>query len=312
MKQAVIDIGSNSIRMTAYETNKNEFKILFREKIMAGLAGYVKKGKLTDEGVDSACKALKEFKHTLESLNIGSASVFATASLRNISNTEKAVSEIEERTEFKKINVLSGEQEATYGYIGAMRDKKESEGVFVDVGGASTEIVLFRDSEIKNSFSFAIGSLNLYKKCVKKILPGSSAVKKIEDILIDEFDCKKLLPRNKVESLICVGGTSRAVLKIAKKYFNLSDSSKSISKTQTEKICNLLTSGGNEAVDIILKLVPERVHTIVPGIMILNHIMKYFDAKELIVSNYGVREGYLCQEILQKKTENTSTRKTEI
>ena len=50
MKQAVIDIGSNSIRLTLYETENRDFKILFREKIMAGLAGYVEDGKLSAEG----------------------------------------------------------------------------------------------------------------------------------------------------------------------------------------------------------------------------------------------------------------------
>ena len=49
MKQAVIDIGSNSIRLTLYETQQESFKILFREKIMAGLAGYVEDGRLSAE-----------------------------------------------------------------------------------------------------------------------------------------------------------------------------------------------------------------------------------------------------------------------
>ena len=50
MKQAIIDIGSNSIRLTLYETDGSNFKILFREKIMAGLAGYVEDGRLGSEG----------------------------------------------------------------------------------------------------------------------------------------------------------------------------------------------------------------------------------------------------------------------
>ena len=52
MKQAIIDIGSNSIRLTLYETEGQNFKILFREKIMAGLAGYVEDGKLSAEGIE--------------------------------------------------------------------------------------------------------------------------------------------------------------------------------------------------------------------------------------------------------------------
>ena len=51
MQCAVIDIGSNSMRLTVYDAEKTVFKILFKEKIMAGLAGYVENGMLSHEGI---------------------------------------------------------------------------------------------------------------------------------------------------------------------------------------------------------------------------------------------------------------------
>ena len=71
MKQAIIDIGSNSIRLTLYETEGQSFKILFREKIMAGLAGYVEDGKLSAEGIECACAGLLTFRKILQTLQIG-------------------------------------------------------------------------------------------------------------------------------------------------------------------------------------------------------------------------------------------------
>ena len=91
MKQAIIDIGSNSIRLTLYETEGENFHILFREKIMAGLAGYVEDGKLSADGIECACAGLLTFRSILQTLEIEHISVFATASLRNISNTEQAL-----------------------------------------------------------------------------------------------------------------------------------------------------------------------------------------------------------------------------
>ena len=85
MKQAVIDIGSNSIRLTLYETEGQSFKILFREKIMAGLAGYVEDGKLSAEGIECACAGLLTFRKILQTLQIENVRIFATASLRNVS-----------------------------------------------------------------------------------------------------------------------------------------------------------------------------------------------------------------------------------
>ena len=63
MKQAIIDIGSNSIRLTLYETEGQSFKILFREKIMAGLAGYVEDGKLSAEGIHTLVPGLLILQH---------------------------------------------------------------------------------------------------------------------------------------------------------------------------------------------------------------------------------------------------------
>ena len=84
MKYALIDMGSNSIRLTVYDMDQTSFKVLFKEKIMAGLAGYVEHGRLTRDGIDCACQSLREFRSTLELLQIEHLAVFATASLRNI------------------------------------------------------------------------------------------------------------------------------------------------------------------------------------------------------------------------------------
>lgn len=56
MKYALIDMGSNSIRLTVYDLDKSSFNILFKEKILAGLAGYVEHGRLTQDGIDCACR----------------------------------------------------------------------------------------------------------------------------------------------------------------------------------------------------------------------------------------------------------------
>ena len=122
MKQAVIDIGSNSMRLTVYETTETGgFTILFKDKVMAGLAGYVEDGALSLDGIARAVLGLMSFRNTLEALNITQVSVFATASLRNITNTAQAVSTIQRATGFS-IEVISGEEEARYGYAGAMEE----------------------------------------------------------------------------------------------------------------------------------------------------------------------------------------------
>ena len=121
MKQAVIDIGSNSMRLSVYETTETgTFTILFKDKIMAGLAGYVEEGALSPEGITRAILGLRSFRGTLRALNIPQVAVFATASLRNIRNTAQAVAEIQRGTGFA-IEVLSGEEEARLGKADHLR-----------------------------------------------------------------------------------------------------------------------------------------------------------------------------------------------
>lgn len=220
--------------------------------------------------------------------------VIATASLRNVTNTDQAVRELQQATGFP-VTVLSGQQEAQLGYAGAMEELHLKSGVFVDVGGASTEVVAFQGGQVVDSASFAVGSLSLYRSCVKKILPGPGSLERIRHTLRREMDEKGLSPKGKRSPLVGVGGTARAVLKLARQRFDLDGDCRTVTRAQLEELVNLLTQGEREAARLILKTAPDRIHTLVPGLMVLVHIIKAFHADELVVSRYGVREGYLCQ-----------------
>lgn len=300
MKQAIIDIGSNSIRLTLYEIQGNTFRILFREKVMAGLAGYIEDGKLNMDGIECACEGLLKFRSTLETLEIENINTFATASLRNISNTSEALSVINAATGYN-VEIISGEDEALFGYFGVTSELNLSSGVFIDIGGASTEIVIFEDGNPDNYNSFTIGSLSLYRNFVKKILPGKSSIKDIKQEIKEKIDIDKesISPH---DLLIGVGGTLRATLKLSNQYHRISDESTSMTSEQLDELCAFLLSGKKEACDMILKHEADRIHTIIPGILILQHVVHLFEAKQLIVGRYGVREGYLCQRIIKKNT----------
>lgn len=305
MKQAIIDIGSNSIRLTLYETENQGFKILFREKIMAGLAGYVEDGKLSAEGIECACTGLLTFRGILQTLQIDSARVFATASLRNISNTQQALSVIRAATGYA-VEVISGEEEALLGYTGAMQELRMTSGAFLDIGGASTEIVTFDKGTPADFASFPIGSLSLYRRCVKKILPGEGSIKRLRQVISETLDVSEgaLAPR---PLIVGVGGTARAALKLARHYYKSSEDCRSMTGEQLDGLCAFLCSGKKDAIDLILRLEAERIHTLIPGLLILQHTFSLFHAQQLVVGRYGVREGYLCQKILKNSTDTPRT-----
>ncbi len=320
MKNALIDIGSNSIRLTLYETSGDSFKVLFREKVMAGLAGYVEGGRLSDEGVERACSGLLTFRSILQTLEIDRISVFATASLRNVSNTAEALARIEAETGYS-VDVISGKDEALLGYAGAMRELRLTSGAFVDVGGASTELVEFDGGAPGLSVSLPVGSLSLYRRCVKKILPGDGSLRRLRQAIEEAFDASALdlEPR---QVLVGVGGTARATLKLARHYYGdaaidpepaasavapaagassldpAAGEVSGITAAQLDGLVEFLCSGEKDAADLILRHEADRVHTIVPGMLVLQHAFHLFRARRLVVSKYGVREGYLCQRVL--------------
>lgn len=310
MKHALIDIGSNSMRLTMYEIEEDSFRILFKEKIMAGLAGYVENNILTGEGIKRAYTGLLDFKEALESLGSPDTSVFATASLRNIINTDEALATISSATGYD-IEIISGKKEALLGYAGVMHDIDISDGAFVDIGGASTEIVAFDDRVPVNVGAFSIGSLSMYREFVKKIIPQGSSLKRIRKEIVQEIDTRGKFPFDNRSTVVGVGGTSRAILNLTKKLFHLDDDCSGITSNQLFDLRDFLCSGSKSSIDLILKNEPERIHTIVPGTMIMTHILEQFRAKKLIVSKYGVREGYLCQQILKNEPISTNILKTE-
>ena len=83
MKCAIVDLGSNTIRLSLYNTLENgSFETLFSKKYMAGLAGYVSHGIMSNDGINQACAVLLDFKVLLQQLGVNEMHVFATASLR--------------------------------------------------------------------------------------------------------------------------------------------------------------------------------------------------------------------------------------
>ena len=213
MKCGIVDVGSNTIRLSIYHWEGQTFKLLMNKKEMAGLAGYIKNGLLSDSGILVACRVLAGFKALLRNFDIADLYVFGTASLRNIVNTEEALETIEAVTGIK-VEVLSGADEAAFSFLGAtVGGGAPGSGMLADVGGGSTELVAYRDGAITSGCSLPMGSLSLFTKHVSGLFPTKEERKAIRS------DVKKELEKAKTAGLRCshltgVGGTFRAAAKL--------------------------------------------------------------------------------------------------
>lgn len=298
MIYGIIDIGSNTIRLSIYRCEGEKVTRLLNKKTMAGLASYVKNGEITKQGIKKACEVLNEYNEIIENLKIEKSFAFATASLRNVTNTDDAVLEIKEKTGFN-VDVILGEDEGIYDFIGATKVMDVSDGILIDIGGGSTEIVVYENKKILKSYSIPVGSLSMYSKYVSGLLPTDEEQMTIKSDVL----CKlKEIDGLKPNIIACgVGGTIRTVGKLQESILKKEITGNVIKREHLKKIIKKFNNSRKMFLNKILKVVPDRVHTVIPGLIILNVIVEFYDIEEIHISSYGVREGYLFSKVLGGK-----------
>ena len=297
MIYGIIDIGANSIRLTLYQVQDGDIKLVLSKKSVAGLAGYVEAGALSQKGIHKACSVLENFNDVVMHLKIDRINVFATASLRNITNSEDAVRDIRQAAG-RPIHLLSGEDEARLGYLGATRTAAMDSGLFVDIGGGSTELVSIEEGRAARALSLPYGSLNLSLKYVRGVTPHKSNILSMKQELRRELKRIKLFDDERRADLCVSGGTGRAVRKIYNDLYELPEDNNIL---EFDRFSGILTKYNEERRDItrrIKQLTPDRLHTVIPGLVILHTIATLSQSQQLTVATTGVREGYLMKHVL--------------
>lgn len=296
MIYGIADVGSNTVRLSIYKCEGGEIRLLMNRKVMAGLAGYVRHGALTPEGIEVACQTLQGYRSLMDNLELPDLRVFATASLRNISNTEEAVGAVMAATGLR-VDVLTGREEAELSFRGAIQNAGLYTGLLVDLGGGSTELVSYRNRAIQSACSLSVGSLSLFSKYVSKLHPTKEERRAIRRAVEEQLE--QYVPQHGPARHICgVGGTVRAACKVANVMFDRPAGDRSLDRDELKEMLQRLKKPGKEELRLLLKTVPDRIHTIIPGLLALDTIAKAYGAQTITASACGVREGYLLARVL--------------
>lgn len=300
MRHAIVDIGSNTIRLIIFDINENKknFKKVLNKKYTAGLITYVHDGELSGKGIKKLIKTLSSIKNIVIELNVDTFSPFATASLRNLENTEEVLEEVKKDLDID-IDVLEQVEEAFLGNVGIRSEIKVDSGISVDIGGASTEVVYFEEDGPREYINLKTGSLLLFGENVSRILPKKSEIRAIEKSVIRELNSSHF--SSKENKLIGIGGTIRTTGKVIADLWN--EDEKKFTLKDIYKLLNLIKDRNTETIRSIIRTNPARIHTIVPGIIILKILMEKFGINEIEVSDNGLREGYLIYKVLEGNNE---------
>ncbi len=293
-KYGVVDVGSNTVRLEVYNVNDQYIQLFFKKKEFLGLASYVEDNVLSDDGIQKTIEVIKDYISICQMLDTKELFIFATAAIRNASNSKEVIDTIEEAVGHK-VDLITGEREAELGFKVVSNRYGLDTAVNMDIGGGSTEISAYEDGEFVISKSFPDGSLSLYSQFVTGILPTESEIKLMKEKIRSYIKAAKISdkPRKKVCG---VGGTIRLVNRLIFYYFG-EDNADIINTKKLNKLYKKLLHGDMAIIKLVLRIAPERIHTVIPGIIILVELCEHLSVKAVLVSESGVREGYLLSKI---------------
>jgi exopolyphosphatase/guanosine-5'-triphosphate,3'-diphosphate pyrophosphatase len=292
---AVIDIGSNSMRLAVFQkTSRFAFHILHEVKSSVRLSEHAYKngGYLQDEAMDRTALAIGEFLSIARSFDARKIICVATSALRDAPNANTFLSRIR-REHNLSIKVITGEKEAYFGGIACANLLPRMDAISVDVGGGSSEFTRLQNGKVESLFSLNIGTVRI-KELFFDQNNIDGAIAYIDEAL-------KQLPEFNADTLIGIGGTfralSRALMKkddypLKKLHGFTTDENRFLGFSD-----QILEAGPKKLRSLFIK--PDRFDTIKPGALILQRIIRHTRTKQLVCSGVGVREGAFLSDLLR-------------
>ena len=304
MLYAMMDVGSNTIRMAVYEIDGDRVEMIMKKKHAVGLASYVKDGIMRRDGIEKVVEILTGYNEFLQDFGISRITAFTTAALRNALNGRQAVEEVEYRTGIQ-IHVMTGDEEATFDFIGATHNLVDEDGLLIDIGGGSTEIVYFENREIKEKVSLPIGSLAFHTRYTGiHILPSSSECDEMRAEAEATIGAVKEFQAVTHAQICGIGGTFKGAMAIYNSMYGLP---KRNMRMEVRRISDILWrfQREHELTEqdkiLLMRTVPERMHTFLPGLIIADVLAKRFKSLHIMFSDSGVREGYIYDRIIDRE-----------
>lgn len=295
---AVIDIGSNSVRMAVYKrTSRYGFYLLKEAKSRVRISENAWKngGVLQEKAMFRAEKAIAGFLQIAKSFGATKVLSVATSAVRDAPNRSEFVARIKEKTGLK-IRVISGTEEAELGGKAAATLLPKTSAIAVDIGGGSTEVVLIENGKVVDMLSFNLGTVRLKELFFDEKSTIKDAMRFINQTLAS-------LPDHfKSTQIIGVGGTLRAlasVLMRKEKYpLDILHAYRFSFESNKEFLSSIKRADQGELRKLGFK--SERLDVAREGLLIFSKIAKKIGAKDAIISGVGVREGLFLKQLFKE------------
>ena len=293
---AIIDIGSNSVRLVAYESHSRAPTPTFNEKALCGLGrGVATTGLLPEEAVAKAVAALQRFRVLCDTMGIEDVRAIATAAVRDAANGP-AFLKLASRAIQCDIDLISGQDEARFSALGVASSIHDADGIVGDLGGGSLELTEVKDGEAGQGLTLPIGGLSLMDL-------SERSPKKAARIVRETLSSVKLLQKLAGRTFYAVGGTWRALarLHMRQRQYPMNVMHNYVIPTRDAlEFVRLVERVEADALLSIELVASARRPLLAYGAAVLEEIIRQAPPKEVVISALGVREGLLFSQLPQE------------
>jgi exopolyphosphatase/guanosine-5'-triphosphate,3'-diphosphate pyrophosphatase len=301
IRLSAIDIGSNSIRQTIADVSPSGIiRVVDEMKAAPRLgAGLSKRGSISEIAVQNALSTLSRMATLANQLGVKRTEVVATSAVREASNGEQFLRLVRSETGLK-IKILRGEDEARLAFRSALAhfDLAVGRAVVMDIGGGSLELALSADGLVDRLISLPLGAIRTTERYLgagqKK-----KGLRKLRKAVRLELRRHLSARHWHAARIICSGGTFTALASIYLARIGM-ESAKTVHGTviprvELEHIVDMLRNLSPEERQAVPGLSAARSDIIVGGLAVAAEVAARVEAKELVVSAYGIREGILLE-----------------
>src|SRR3954468_6939551 len=283
---AIVDIGSNSVRLVIYEGQTRVAATLQNEKSICAIGrDMVTTGRLHAEGCAAALEALSRFRMMADGLKVEHREAVATAAARDASNGAEFIGRAE-RAWGGPVRILAGEDEARIAAEGVVAGVPDADGLVADLGGGSLDMVSVKAGKTGAAFTLPFGPLRLMDQ-------SRGDADKARDIVDKGL---KNLPDISAAALYAVGGIWRSFARV-----DMEDQNYplhvlqhyTIPRGRALRLCRLLAGLSRDSVRKIKVVSKRRAESLPYGAVVLERLLEASDIKDVVISAYGLREGLL-------------------
>ena len=301
-KIAIIDLGSNSVRMILVAIQPNgAYKMIDQVKSMVRLSkGMTGDQEISPEGLKKTLTTLKIFQKFIVSYKADLTIPVATAALRVAKNRGDILKTIERETGLC-FRILSGHEEAYYGYLGVINSIDVSDFYMIDIGGGSVEIAKVINRKVENSVSLPLGAVTLTERFSLEDQPKKKHLASAENLLIKEFQNLPWLDKTPGLPVVGLGGTIRTLAKMDHKRFAFELESLHnyrFYRREAETIMDRVFREDYKGRSSLSGLSKDRADIILGGLLPLKTLLSYLEPDKLIISGNGLREGVFFEKYL--------------